>query len=380
MTTVRETNGRREPLGLAVLGCGYWGTNYLRLIDQVPGARLVAVCDHRRELLDAVRDRFPSTRLTTRLAELVEDLEVEAVVVATAARDHHGTALACLRAGRHVLVEKPLTTRREHADELLAVSDALGLTLMVGHTFLFNPGLQLVREYVVRRQLGPVYYVHARRTALGPIRDDVNAAWDLASHDVAIFSYLLGAQPEWVSAVGAGVLGAPNQDVAFVSLGYPGGVIGHVHVSWVEAQKIREVVVVGGERRIVFNDVDPLERVRVFEKGVVRSSGAGAAPGSRFELHDGPIVSPVVEPSEPLGNQLMHFLSCIATGRRPRTDGHLGRAVVHVMEAIDQSMARRGAPVVVASASANGAPADRDRWLLVADHAMRRRRRVHPLR
>jgi predicted dehydrogenase len=216
---------------------------------------------------------------------------------------------------------------------------------MVGHTFLFNAGIQVTKRHMDLEKIGQIYYLHATRTNLGPIRTDVNAIWDLAPHDVSIFDYLLNTMPEWVSAVGAQVLGNCREDVGFITLGYPNGIIGNIHVSWADPNKVREVVVVGSEMRIVFNDLDAQERVRIYNKGVTAvASEAGSFGEYRFLVRDGDIVSPLVESSEPLKNQARHFLECIDEGSDPCSDGVMALRVVQVMEAVDRSMKRKGAP------------------------------------
>jgi predicted dehydrogenase len=217
---------------------------------------------------------------------------------------------------------------------------------MVGHTFLYNHAVEKVKEYFANDALGSVYYLYGRRTNLGPIRHDVNAVWDLASHDVAIFNHFLEAVPEWVSAVGAKVLRNSREDVGFVSLGYPNGVLGHLHASWADPNKVREVVVVGSERRILFNDVDSVEHVRVFEKGVTNGESVGYGE-HQLLMRDGDIISPKIPVGEPLKNQCMHFVGCVSEGKQPLTNGQLGRDVVRVMQAIDRSMQQQGVPVEV---------------------------------
>jgi predicted dehydrogenase len=335
------------PLGVAILGCGYWGVNYVRVLSELPGTRIVAVCDELPERLDEIQGRFPHVQTATNVADTLATEGVDAVIVATQARTHFSLASACLAAGKHVLVEKPLTTTTEDAEKLIEQADAKGLVLMVGHTFLYNHAVEKVKEYFTNDALGTVYYLYGRRTNLGPIRHDVNAVWDLASHDVAIFNHFLDSIPEWVSAVGAKVLRNSREDVGFVSLGYPNGVLGHLHASWADPNKVREVVVVGSERRILFNDVDSVEHVRVFEKGVTTNGHPPGYGEHQLLMRDGDIVSPKIPVGEPLKNQCLHFADCVSAGKRPLTDGHLGRDVVRVMQAIDRSMRQRGVPVEV---------------------------------
>ncbi len=332
--------------GIGLVGYGYWGRNYGRVFDQAPGAEVVAICDESIDRLTEARHRLRHVETTLSVDQLLSSPDVDAVVVATQATRHFDIARRALRAGKHVLVEKPLTTRSSDAVALTDLAEAAGLTLMVGHTFLYNPGVQKLKQIVDSGDLGVIYSMYARRTNLGPIREDVNAVWDLAPHDIAIFNHLVGAAPLWVSATGARVLRNDREDVGFISLGYPRNIIAHVHVSWADPNKTREVVVVGSRQRVVFDDLATLEQVRVFEKGV---SAVEDAPGPNFgtfrlSVRDGDILSPRLAVAEPLEQQSLHFLDCVRTRRAPITDGRLGTDVVRVMEAVDRSMAQRGAP------------------------------------
>jgi len=216
---------------------------------------------------------------------------------------------------------------------------------MVGHTFLYNPGVAKVKDYLRRGKAGRIYYIYARRTNLGPIRRDVNALWDLAPHDIAIVNHLLDSTPLWVSAVGAKVLRGRQEDVGFVSLGYPDDIVAHIHVSWADPNKAREVVVVGSESRIVFNDLNGVEQVRVFEKGVAIEAEPANYGEYRFNIRDGDITSPRIEISEPLKNQCRHFVECVSERRRPLSGGVEGRDVVRILEGVDHSLRNNGAPV-----------------------------------
>jgi predicted dehydrogenase len=336
-----------RPLGVGIVGCGYWGANYIRVFNELPGAKTVATCDLRVERLQEIQNRFPNVVATTQIEELLALDSVDAVVVCTEASNHFAAVLACLKAGRHVLVEKPLTTRLEEAAQLTEFAEDNGLVLMVGHTFIYNPAVRKMKEYV-KATPDQVYYLHARRTNLGPIRRDVNALWDLATHDIAIFNYLLDTTPEWVSAVGAKVLHNCREDIGFISIGYPGNILGNIHVSWADPNKARELAVILSDKRIVFNDLNGLEQVRVFEKGVRAVSSEPVGYGEyRLQIRDGDIISPKIEISEPLKNQCSHFRDCILNGERPLTSGREGMDVLRVLLAMDQSVANNGAKVEV---------------------------------
>jgi predicted dehydrogenase len=339
--------GSTKPLGVAIIGCGYWGMNYVRIFKELTDSRVMAVCDRSAERLNEVARRFPGVYLTTQVDDAASQPDVDAVVVCTEASTHFNVTRRLLMAGKHVLVEKPLTTVAADSEKLIDLAESHSAILMVGHTFIFNAGVRKVKEYV-QESGGRVYYLYARRTNLGPIRRDVNALWDLAPHDIAIFNYLLNSTPQWVSAVGGKVLGNCRDDVGFISLGYPDNVLAHVHVSWADPDKAREVVVVKSDKRIVFNDLNGVEQVRVFEKGVSPVEHEPLNYGEfRFEIRDGDIISPRLEPVEPLKHQCRHFLDCVRTGKRPISSGVEGRDVVRVLEAVNRSIESKGLQVEV---------------------------------
>lgn len=346
--------------GIAVIGCGYWGINYLRVLRDMPQVRRLVAVDSRIDRLKEIHARFRDISLSESADEIFHDPDIEAVVVCTPASTHYEVVGQALASGKSVLVEKPITTRTDQARELVDQAESLGLTLAVGHTFLYNPAVRKVKSYIDENKLGQLYYVYARRTNLGPIRDDVNALWDLATHDLSIVNYLLGRNPRWVSAVGTNVLRSGVADVGFMVLGYEDHVLAHIHVSWADPNKVREVVVVGSERRVVFDDVKIGEQVRVYEKGVTSLAlPDGEAFGLDLLIRDGDIVSPKIELSEPLKNQCLNFIQCIQSGDRPVADGLSGLAVVETMEAIDQSLLLRGAPVEIPKGNADVASASR---------------------
>ncbi len=336
----------KNPIGIAVLGVGYWGINYVRIFSELPNARIAVVCDARRERLEEVARRFPNLPLTTSVDQALALPGVDAAVVCTPATTHYEIARRGLEAGKHLLIEKPITRTVEDAEALTLLAEEKNLTLMVGHTFIYNPAIRRMREYLERGELGRLYFLYSRRTNMGPIRSDVNALWDLAPHDVSIFNFLLDTAPQWVSAVGAKVLRNGREDVGFVSLGYPDNVMAHIQVSWADAYKVREVVVVGSDKRLSFNELNPLERLRLFDKGVSVVEPEAENYGEyQLRMRDGAIISPPIEASEPLKNECLHFVDCVTTGVRPITDGWAGLDVVRVMEAIDRSVEQRGAPV-----------------------------------
>ena len=345
---MEQTQQTSPATGIGIIGCGYWGINYVRVFDELPDSRVVAVCDLNEDRLMRVQQRFRQVKTYRDVGELLGDTEVNAVVVATPLSTHHTLTKACLQQGRHVLVEKPFVGAVPQGEELIELAERNRLVLMVGHTFLYNPSVRKMKEYMVSGDCGEIYYLHATRTNLGPIRKDANALWDLIPHDLSIFGYLLDAQPLWVSAVAAKLLRNSREDVGFVALSYPNGILGHVHASWADPHKVREVVLVGSQKRVVFNDLNGQESIRIYEKGISPlSSDVDSFGEHRLQIRDGDIISPKLEVSEPLKNECAHFLDCVRWGNQPLSDGKNGLQVVKTLLAIDQSIHKNGAPVEV---------------------------------
>lgn len=337
-------------VNIAVVGCGRWGLNYVRVFEEMNASRVDWVFDRDELCLKRVVQRFPTVKAARTLSEVLNCRDVEAVVVASPASNHCETVKKCLTAGKHVLVEKPIALSVEDAQEMISLAESKKKTLMVGHTFLFNSGIRALRNFMMEESFGKVYYLHATRTNMGPIRNDVNAIWDLAPHDISIFNFLLGKPPGWVSATGTRLFENGREDVGFLTLGYDDNTIANIHVSWADPYKVREVVAVGSRRRIVFNDLESVERIKIFEKGVIRDETAENFAEFRLLMRDGDILSPRVENTEPLKDQCAHFIECVTEGRKPVSDGNTGLDVIRVMLAADLSLKTQGAPVEIAAA------------------------------
>ncbi len=337
-----------SPVRIALIGFGYWGPNYARVLNELPGAQLVLVCDKDGGRLAHVRDRYPGVSICADVDEALKRSDVDAVVIATPATTHQQLTRRALESGRHVLVEKPMALDVAGCDALCELADRSGRTLMVGYTFLYNAAIRKMKECMAPEAFGRTYYLHATRTNLGPIRHDVNAVWDLAPHDIAIFNYLLDEQPRWASAVGSTALKNDRADIGFATLGYANDVIGNIHVSWADPNKVREVVAVGSYRRVVFNDINDAERLRLYERGVSVGDAIAESYGEfKLLVRDGDIISPKIHPSEPLKNQCTDFVEAVNSGRQPLTNARFGAGIVRALVAIDESMRRRGTAVEV---------------------------------
>ncbi len=326
-------------VNLAIFGIGDWGYNHLRTFAAIPEARITSVCDLNDKLLDRARKQFPTVPLTKNAAEAID--ACEAVVVATSAKTHFDLARKALEAGRHVFVEKPLALKVEEGRDLVRLAEARGRILMVGHLLLYHPALITTKEMITSGEIGAPLYLYTQRLNLGKIRSDENAIWSLAPHDISMSNYLLGAAPIRVSAQGQSYLQPGIQDVAFVTMEYPGGKLAHTHVSWLDPHKTRKLTVVGEKKMLVFDDMESEEKLKIYDKG----AAAAASPGTALGVRYGEIRSPRVDSKEPLRLEAEHFLECVRDGKTPRTDGRQGLDVLRVLEATNRSLAAGGKPI-----------------------------------
>lgn len=327
-----------------MLGCGHWGPNHVRVFSQLKDSVVTAFADPDPKRLAAISAQFPDATPFADYKELLANANVDAVAICVPTRLHFEVAKRALEAGKHVLCEKPLTADVAEAQELDRIATERGLILMTGHVFLFNPGILKVRQLLTAGDPGRVYYLRALRTNLGPIRRDVNAVYDLASHDIAIFNFLLDAEPVTVSAVGAAFLQEGIEDVAFVTMKYPNGVVANIQVSWLDPKKLREIVVVGDKKMVVWDELAPAGPVSIYDKTVVKQD---YDTFGTFQLlaKEGDLTIPRVAPQEPLKVQNQRFLDCIRAGKIDFSDGRFSIGVVKVLAAIEKSLKGGGAPV-----------------------------------
>lgn len=323
---------------VGVIGCGYWGPKLVRNFYELPQSNITMISDLSQERLNSITQLYGSITPTTDYRQLL-DSDVEAVCIATPIRTHYKLAKEALLAGKHVLVEKPLTASSAEAQELCEIAEARGLTLMVGHTFEYNPGVEKLRELIQSGELGDIYYIDSARLNLGLFQRDINVLWDLAPHDFSIISFLMnGAEPISITARGAAHVMPNIHDVVYVEATFPNNVLVNVHVSWLDPCKVRRTTIVGSEKMAVFNDVTEAEKIRVYDKKVTipQETGSGQFIDFKPSYFTGDITIPRVAPVEPLKIQLQHFLECIRTGQTPRTSGRVGLKVVRMLEAADQ--------------------------------------------
>ncbi len=331
---------------VAVLGAGEWGPNLIRNFHNKQTSEVVWIIDRDAARLAEVQARFPDVQVSEEPARAFSDPAVDAVVVATPTSTHFTLAQQALQHSKHVLVEKPLTTKVKQGLGLLELATSQQLVLMVGHVFVYNPGIRKVKEYLDAGHLGKMYYVSMVRTNLGPIRLDVNAAWDLAAHDLSIVNYWLEAEPLSVSAIGGTWINQGIEDAVFATLTYPQGVLVNLHASWLNARKARDITVVGERRMLTFDDMDLNEPLRIYDKQVTdvrtRPTYVDSFASFRASVRKGDITVPKVPLGEPLAAQCAHFLECIVSGKQPFSGGREGIAVVRALEAMQRSIRARG--------------------------------------
>ncbi|MBI5394237.1 MAG: Gfo/Idh/MocA family oxidoreductase [Verrucomicrobia bacterium] len=341
-------------LRIGVIGCGHWGPNHIRTFSTLEGSTVTACADPDAQRLKTVNRLFPAVRGCSDYRQLLADPEVDAVVVATPTGTHFEITRAALLAGKHALVEKPLTLRVAEAEALRRLARTHWRTLMVGHTFLFNTGIRKLKECVASGDIGRVYYLHSTRTNLGPVRKDVGAVRDLAAHDVAIFNYLLDAEPLEVSARGERFIRREVEDVAFISLSYPGRVLANIHVSWLDPKKVRQIVVTGSKKMLSWDDLAATGPVMIYDKGVFAVHGGVYKEPyyvnyGDFQLltKEGDVTIPHLKLEEPLRAEARHFLDCIRGAPNTLSGPKVGIAVVRALAAIQDSMDAGGKPVKV---------------------------------
>lgn len=347
-----------KQLRVGVVGLGYWGKHYLRLVTQSQQGALAAICDAFPQALETHKPNYPSATPCSSVDELIK-LKLDAVIVATQATFHFDVVKQCLENGVHVLCEKPLTVELKHSEELIEVAKKHNTTLMVGHTFLFNSGINKVKSLVDEDVAGQIYTMYATRTNMGPFRKDVNALWDLAPHDVSIFNYIVGSEPEWVQAAGSNPLGTELEDLGFITLGYANKVIAHIHVSWLDPLKVRQVTIVGSKARIFFDDMQAGQQVKIYHKSVENHSLTENTSlkemtfgEAKLVINDGDIVIPHFKTGEPLKDQLSYFFDNVIQAKEGkatqiRSDAAFGTSVVRTMAAIDKSLKSNGQRVVL---------------------------------
>ena len=332
-------------LGVGVVGYGYWGPNLVRNFMADAGTRVVAVSDRNGERLAEVRRLYPGVGTTTEPRDLFRNPEIDAVAIATPVASHFDLARDALRAGKHVLVEKPIASTSAHAAELIEEAARRNLVLLVDHTFVFTGAVRKIREVIGEDSFGKLQYYDSTRVNLGLFQHDVNVMWDLAVHDLSIMDFVIGASPVAVSATGLSHVSGQPANVAFLTLFFDGDMIAHINVNWLSPVKIRRTLVGGSKRMIVYDDLETSEKVKIYDKGITVTETPDEVRKLLISYRTGDLWSPKVNETEALRLEVAHFRSCIEGKEKPLTPGERGLAIVRMLEAADESMKLRGQAV-----------------------------------
>jgi predicted dehydrogenase len=333
-------------LNVAVVGVGGWGKNLARNYSQIPDCALKYVCDLNRPRLEELQRQLPGTMITTRFDDLLRDSELQACVIATTAASHYALAKAALRAGKDVFVEKPFVLDVDEAEELVHLAEEEGRILMVGHLLEYHPAVGRLKKMVTSGELGEIYYVYHQRVNLGTVRNDENALWSFAPHDVSTLLYLLGKEPTDVTARGQSYLRRGIEDVVFITLNFDDAALAHIHVSWLDPHKIRKITIVGSKKMVVFDDMESTEKLKVYDKSA-EQTGDYSTFAEYVTLRFGDITIPHLKIDEPVRLECQHFLECIRERRQPRSDGRDGLRVVRVLAAAQRSLEKNGMPIPI---------------------------------
>lgn len=336
-----------DVLKVGVIGSGYWGPKLVRNFNDIPGASLAMVADLRADRLLEINQLYPEV-ITTRNYEDLLDSDLDAVVIATPVNTHYSLTREALLAGKHVFVEKPITSNAAQADELVALAAERGLTLMVGHTFVYNPAVQAVKDIIQSNQLGKIYYINSTRVNLGLLQPDINVMWDLGPHDISILQYILGANPCRVSARGACFVNTPRelQEVVYMVLFFDDGVMANLRLSWLDPVKQRKLTVVGRDKMLVYDDIAE-EKVVIFDKGVEVPPYSVTEEEFHASYRHGEEAVYPISWTEPLRVECEHFLDCIRTGEKPISSGEEGAKVLKVLETAQRSLLNSGVELII---------------------------------
>lgn len=334
-----------KKIKVAIVGCGYWGPNLARNLSQTADCELAVLCDASESRLRHMRRMHPNVAMTTKFEDVIENPTIDAVIVATPVRFHHPMAKACLLAGKNVFIEKPLARTVAEAEELIQIAETKGLVLMVGHTFMFSPAVNRMKEIIDSGDIGKVRYISAQRLNLGLFQKDINVAWDLAPHDLSIILHLLDETPESVACQGSCHVARNIEDITTMYLKFRNDCCAMVVSSWLDPKKVRQMTVVGSRRMIVYDDTEPLEKIKIYDARVEVPPHYDTFAEFTYSYHHGDVYVPFIKQEEPLKMEMRHFVECIKEGIQPLTGGPEGLEVVRILEASSESLKQRGASI-----------------------------------
>lgn len=323
---------------IAMVGVGYWGPNLLRNFNALSNVEVTYICDLNKDKLRQFEQLYPQSQCVNDLEIVLQDEQVQAVIIATSAETHFALAQKALLANKHVYVEKPLTLNPEHAQELIQIAQQRNKQIMVGHLLMYHPAIQFMRQHIQSKEFGELRYMYCTRVNLGKVRQDTNAWWNLAPHDISVMMYLAGQEPTQVEAKGQCYVQSEFEDVVFASLQFPNSVMGHIHVSWLDPHKVRKITVVGSKQMIVFDDMDSAEKLKIYHKAVHRHEEYDSYDQERLSIQDDGYYVPKLDQTEPLRLECEHFIDCVEQNKPPLSDGDNGLAVLKVLHVAEEQM------------------------------------------
>ncbi len=345
-----------KTLNIAVIGCGYWGPNLIRNFRSQPDCIVKTMCDISEERLDHMSSLYREIDTTSDVDSVFKDPDVDAVVVATPVDLHYDFAKRGLEAGKHVFVEKPMTSAAAHSKELVDLANEKNLTLMVGHTFIYSAPVRKIKEIIESGELGEIYYISSRRLNLGLFQRDINVTWDLAPHDISIILYVFGTTPKSVNCQGKAHINPGIEDVTSLCLNFEDGGFATIHSSWLDPNKVREMVFVGSKKMLVFDDNEPLEKIKIYDKRVEAPPHYDDFASFTYSYHYGDMLAPYIQQTEPLKVETAHFLDCVRNGEKSLSSGENGHHVVQILEASSRSLEIGGAEVFLDGVGKEGNP------------------------
>ena len=336
-----------DKLNIAVIGCGYWGPNLIRNLNGLKEeCRVVSICDRSRERLEHMQRLYPNIPVTDNARNIIDNETIDAVAIATPVHLHFDLARHCLESGKHTFIEKPMAASVGQCEHLIGLANRNGLTLMVGHTFIYSAPVRRIAQMIRDEELGEIYCINSRRLNLGLFQNDINVTWDLATHDISIILYLLQKMPVSLNCQGKVHLNG-MEDVTNVSLTFSDGTFATIQSSWLDPNKVREMIIVGSRAMVVYDDTQPNEKIKIYDKRVEAPPHYDTYAEFHFSYHYGDMRAPFIQQTEPLKDEMQHFMECIRTGKTPITDGQNGLDVVRILEASTQSLRNEGGRIML---------------------------------
>ena len=332
---------------IAMAGCGYWGPNLIRNFISLSDCKVKTICDLNSERLSHLKSLYPSVETTKDFNDVTKDSEIDAIVIATPVRFHFEMARASLESGKHTFVEKPMASNVTECERLIEIAEKKNLTLMVGHTFIYSATVRRIKEIVDSGDLGQIQYISSQRLNLGLFQKDINVAWDLAPHDISIILYIMKEPPVSVNCQGKAHVNSNIEDVTNMTLGFANGALAIIQSSWLDPNKVRKMTVVGNKKMLVFDDLEPIEKIKIYDKRVEIPPHYDTFAEFQYAYHYGDIHSPYIKMVEPLKVESQHFLDCIKDGTKPLSSGQDGLQVVKILEASSNSLKHGGAEVKI---------------------------------